>query len=329
MCGGDLDVDQTMTVGTCQYCGSVMTLPKEADERRANLFNRANHFRRNCEFDKAAAMYESILNEDDKIAEAHWGLLLCRYGIEYVEDPKTNKRVPTLNRMQFVPILSDADYKAALEYSDSSAREVYEAEAGAIDELQKLIWEISKKEEPFDVFICYKETNEAGTRTQDSVLAQELYFELREAGFKVFFSRMTLENKLGTEYEPYIFAALQSAKVMVAVATKAEYINAPWVKNEWGRFLELIRNGEKKTLIPAYRDMDPYDLPDELSHLQAQDMGKLGFMQDLVHGIRKILEEEPVGGAAEAVTTQGGRDGGIAVAPRVSLPGRWRFQKSG
>ena len=35
--------------------------------------------------------------------------------------------------------------------------------------------------------------------------------------------------------------------------------------------------------------MDPYDLPEEFSHLQAQDMSKLGFMQDLTHGIKKIL----------------------------------------
>ena len=45
-------------------------------------------------------------------------------------------------------------------------------------------------------------------------------------------------------------------------------------------------------LIPAYRDMDPYDLPDEFSHLQAQDMSKLGFMQDLIRGIKKIAQAD-------------------------------------
>ena len=42
-------------------------------------------------------------------------------------------------------------------------------------------------------------------------------------------------------------------------------------------------------LVPAYKDMDPYDLPEEFSHLQAQDMSKLGFMQDLIRGIKKIV----------------------------------------
>ena len=97
---------------------------------------------------------------------------------------------------------------------------------------------------------------------------------------------------MGTAYEPYIFAALNSAKVMVVLGTKEEYFNAVWVKNEWSRFLALIRDGKKKILIPAYRDMDPYDLPEEFSHLQAQDMSKLGFMQDLIRGIKKLVGVE-------------------------------------
>ncbi len=71
--------------------------------------------------------------------------------------------------------------------------------------------------------------------------------------------------------EPYIFAALNSARVMVVIGTRPEYYNAVWVKNEWSRYLALIKGGAKKVLIPAYRDMDPYDLPEEFSHLQAQE----------------------------------------------------------
>ena len=59
---------------------------------------------------------------------------------------------------------------------------------------------------------------------------------------------------------------------MVVLGTKPEYFNAVWVKNEWSRYLALIKAGQKKILIPAYKDMDPYDLPEEFSHLQAQDM---------------------------------------------------------
>ena len=290
MCGGTLEINNNETVGVCEYCGTKQTLPKLDDDKKINLYDRANHFRRNNDYDKAMSIYENILNEDKTDAEAYWSLVLCRYGIEYVEDPATHKRVPTVNRAQFTSVFMDEDYKSAIEYADPVQKSVYEAEAKAIDEIQKGILEISQKEEPFDVFICYKETDANGRRTQDSVLANDLYHQLSQEGFKVFFSRITLEDKLGTAYEPYIFAALNSAKVMVVIGTKPEYFNAVWVKNEWSRYLALIRNGAKKVLIPAYRDMDPYDLPEEFSHLQAQDMSKLGFMQDLLRGIRKIAD---------------------------------------
>ena len=38
--------------------------------------------------------------------------------------------------------------------------------------------------------------------------------------------------------------------------------------------------------------MDPYNLPEEFSNLQAQDMSKLGFMQDLIRGVKKIVGSE-------------------------------------
>ena len=294
MCGGSLKIPDGLSAGECVYCGTKQTLPRLDDERRVNLYDRANHFRRNNDFDKAAGIYEQILNEDTSDAEAYWSLVLCRFGIEYVEDPATHRRVPTVNRAQYTSIFDDDNYKSALSHAgDTYQRGIYEEEANAINDIQKGILEISQKEEPFDVFICYKETDNNGQRTPDSVLANDLYHQLTQEGFKVFFSRITLEDKLGTAYEPYIFAALNSAKVMVVLGTKPEHFNAVWVKNEWGRFLPIVgQSGGKKVLIPAYKDMDPYDLPEEFSHLQALDMSKLGFMQDLIRGIKKIIGTE-------------------------------------
>lgn len=328
MCGGALEIVNNETVATCEYCGTQQTLPKLDDDKRANLYDRANHFRRNNEFDKAMGIYEQILNEDNTDAEAYWSLVLCRYGIEYVEDPASHKRVPTVNRAQFTSIFDDDNYKSALRYADGYQRSIYEEEAKAINEIQKGILAISQKEEPFDVFICYKETDNNGRRTPDSVLANDLYHQLTQEGFKVFFSRITLEDKLGSAYEPYIFAALNSAKVMVVLGTKPEFFNAVWVKNEWSRYLSLIKNGAKKMLIPAYKDMDPYDLPEEFSHLQAQDMSKLGFMQDLIRGIKKITQADaPKATVIKETVVSGGSANTAPLLERIVLfleDGKWQ-----
>ncbi|MDO4575326.1 MAG: TIR domain-containing protein [Planctomycetia bacterium] len=301
MCGGDLEVAENATVGTCRYCGSTMTLPRADGDKRRGLYERANRFRMAGEYDRARGMFESLLNDDPTDPEAYWGVVLCDFGVEYVEDPKTHRRIPTCNRTRKTSILSDPNYRQVLKYASGEPARLYETEAAAIDTIQRGILSVVAQEKPFDVFLCYKETDANGRRTPDSVLAQELYNELTEMKFRVFFARITLEDKLGTEYEPYIFSALQSASVMVVLGTKPEYFNAVWVKNEWSRFLALIREGRKKTLIPAYRDMDPYALPEEFSHLQALDMGKLGFMQDLVHGIRKLVRKEFVAPSASAL----------------------------
>lgn len=291
ICGGDLEIIENSEIAVCEYCGSKQTLPKLSDEKRLNLYERANHFRRNNEYDKAMGIYEMILNEDASDAEAYWSLVLCKYGVEYVEDPATRKRIPTCNRTLNVSVMADEDYKAALRNAGGLARVVYEEEAKKIDEIQKEILAISAKEEAYDIFICYKESDDRGRRTRDSVLAQDIYQQLTKEGYRVFFARVTLEDKIGSAYEPYIYSALSSAKVMILVGTEKEYFNAVWVKNEWSRFLSMMKENPEKVMIPAYRDMDPYDLPDELLYLQAQDMGKLGFMQDLLHGIQKILHK--------------------------------------
>ena len=302
MCGGDIEISADKTFGTCEYCGSTMTLPKVDDEQRAAAFNRGNHFRRSGEFDKALAVYERIVAEDDNDAEAHWCCALCRFGIEYVEDPATYEWLPTCHRASFDSFLEDVDYLAAVEHSDGITRRQYQKDAAKIAEVQRGILATSQNEQPFDVFLCYKETGEDGQRTRDSLMAQEVYYELTEQGYRVFFARITLEDKAGAEYEPYIFAALNSAKVMVVIGTKPEHFNAVWVKNEWSRFLSMMKKDRSKLLLPCYRDMDPYDLPEALSVLQSYDMSKIGFMQDLIRGVKKVVDAaKPQEAAKETV----------------------------
>ena len=211
MCGGDLILAEGSTVCECEFCGTRQTVPSADNEKKMTLFTRAGRLFRNCEFDKASGVFETIVADFPEEAEAYWGLVLCKYGIEYVDDPTTGKKVPTCHRSSFESVLDDANFEQACENADAVARRVYRDEARQIEELRKGIIEVSGKEDPYDVFISYKETDEQGYRTLDSVIAQDIYNALTDEGYRVFFSRISLESKLGTEYEPYIFAALNSA----------------------------------------------------------------------------------------------------------------------
>ncbi|MGN0165151.1 MAG: TIR domain-containing protein [Lachnospiraceae bacterium] len=289
MCGGDLVLVPDSTLAECEYCGRIQTVPVADNEKKLTLFARANRLRVACEFDKAAGILESIIPDFPEEAEAYWGLVLCKYGIEYVDDPATGKKVPTCHRSSFESVLDDSNFEQALENADVNAQKVYREEAKQIEIIRKGIIEISGMEEPYDIFICYKETGEDGDRTLDSVMAQDLYNALTEKGYRVFFSRITLQDKLGEAYEPYIFAALNSAKVMLAVGTCYEHYNAVWVKNEWSRYIKLCETDKRKHLIPCYKGMDPEDMPKEFRHLQGADLGKMGAVQDILFNMEKYI----------------------------------------
>ncbi|MBR1758941.1 MAG: TIR domain-containing protein [Lachnospiraceae bacterium] len=289
MCGGNLSFKEGATVCECEYCGSWQTIPTVNNEKKMKLFERANRLRLNCEFDKAASVYESIIEEFPEEAEGYWGNLLCKYGIEYVDDPIDGSKVPTCHRSSFDSVMDDPDFEIVMEYADVIARSIYREQAKQLEELRKGIVAVSANEQPYDIFNCYKETAEDGQRTIDSVIAQDVYDTLTAKDYRVFFSRISLEDKLGTEYEPYIFAALNSAKVMLAFGTRYDYYNAVWVKNEWSRYLRIMAKDKTKHLIPCYKDIDAYDIPKEFAKLQAQDMGKVGAVQDLIRGIDKLM----------------------------------------
>ena len=289
MCGGDLVLVEGQSVAECEYCGSKQTVPAADNEKKLNLFTSANKLRAACEFDRAAGIYDAIKAEFPSEAEAYWGLVLCKYGIEYVDDPASGRKIPTCHRLSYDSVMEDVNLELAMDNADAVARKVYREEARQLEKIREGILAVSSNEKPYDIFICYKETDPNGDRTLDSVLAQDLYTALTDKGYRVFFSRITLQSKLGEAYEPYIFAALNSAKVMLAIGTDPEYYNAVWVKNEWSRYLKICAADKNKHLIPCYKGLDAYDMPREFRPLQGVDLGKMGAVQDILFNMEKYI----------------------------------------
>ena len=117
MCGGTLEINAQSNVAVCEYCGTKQTVPKAEDDKKVNLFNRANRLRFANEFDKASGVYESIVEQYPEEAEAYWGLVLCKFGIEYVDDDKTGQKNPTCHRTAYESIFKDTNFEMALEYA--------------------------------------------------------------------------------------------------------------------------------------------------------------------------------------------------------------------
>lgn len=289
MCGGDITPNADGKTGKCQYCGALQTLPKEQNDKLQNLLNRANDFRLNSNFDRAIYEYEQMLDLDETEPEAHWGLFLSRYGVEYVKDRMTATYKPTLHRISSVSVFDDVDYQATQKYAPTESAGKYKQDAEDIESVMKELLILSANQEPYDIFLSYKEADDVTRqRTDDSYLAHDLYNELTARGYKIFFAPKSLGVGL---YEPKIYAAIISSSVMIVLGTKDEYFNAVWVKNEWSRFAELIDNGEKKTLIPVFKNMQATDLPSKLAKFQAYDMADISFLERLKDSIAQSVNK--------------------------------------
>ena len=293
-CGAGLDLSQGGRTIRCKYCETYTLLPENPVASWIDTLNRGNAYRNANEFQRAVDLYEDFLKNNPGDAEAHWQCALARFGIEYVKEAGTGEFKPTCHRISYDSFYEDIDYKAAIKYSDGAARESYEREAKKIVSLLEQLIRVSRNEKPYDVFISFKaENDETGERTIDSVKAQDLYEMLTQQGYRVFFSRITLEGKLGTEFEPLIYAALNSAKVMLVVGSSRKNFEAVWVQNEWQRYNALVKKDRAgRTLIPCYFDMNVSELPEELRMVQGVDLNKIGVHQDILTTIRKVAGDK-------------------------------------
>ena len=292
-CGGHNRFESLLGEMSCDYCGVQIELDDERG-RFANLYSKADDAWDRKDFDEALSLYEQIVEEDNTQSEAHWGAALCRYGVAYVRDVFSDVMMPTCNRVNRTSILDDKNYLSAIKYAGPNARRSYESRAHEIDRISKQFLKIVEKEKPYDVFISYKKTGFDNRLTEDSQFARKLYQYLTNQGIKVFFAEETLESVAGQMYEPYIFAALTSAKVMVLMGSRRDYFEAPWVKNEWTRYLKQMQSDPSKALIPAYIHCKPEDaLPMRLNMMQALDATGPAFCETVESIVKKKMKAAP------------------------------------
>lgn len=135
--------------------------------------------------------------------------------------------------------------------------------------------------ENIDVFICYKETDEWGRRTKDSVVAQDIYNNFQNANINTFFKRISAADLINENYEKAYRIAMDRAKVVIICANSKE------------NFVKLLEeNGFRftnKKVIPVYSTINANQLPEQLGKLQAVNYDNIGAISDLIKNILRIL----------------------------------------
>lgn len=293
MCGSNLDIEDSITVCKCEKCGTSQTVPDIEDDKELKLFERAGRLRFNCDFDKAAGIYNTITDSYPEEAEGYWGLILCKYGIEYA-DNASGKKVPVCHRISYDSVMDDEDFELVMENSDLESRAIFREEAKIIEENRKKYIQIAESEQPYDIYISYRAKDDNGDKTAVSEIAGHLYNKLTSARYRVFLSEAALKGKKQLDCEPYIYSALNSANVMLALGTSYDDYNNVWVKNEWNRYLEIAEKNKNKCLIPCYKDVDEYDIPKEFAGLKVCQLGNDDTFNNIMAEIANVVKQESV-----------------------------------
>ncbi|MBR3863761.1 MAG: toll/interleukin-1 receptor domain-containing protein [Clostridia bacterium] len=307
-CGGSVVKQGNYYV--CESCGNKWIGDLSNDVHAVERVN-AWQALRECDFEKASELFEAIIVKDNTNHEAYWGRALALNGIIYVNDVRENKKVPTCNNITEGSFLADKDVKKAIDLAPDEIKESYRKQAEYIEKIRIEWIEKASKEPPYDVFISFKDSDRENgiDRTQDSYDAQELYTSLVDLGYKVFFSRVSLRDKVSEHYEPYIYNAIKTAKVMIVFGEKAEYFSSTWIKNEWSRFRARIEKGEKhkNSLVVVTKNMNASDLPVALKSRQALRMEDITFFETLKKHIKRVIDESKQGVRLDKIEIKGGQ----------------------
>lgn len=290
-CTREYFIPDAETLRECPACGTLNARP-QAQGAFHDVLLRATQQRSACDFANAERSYQYVLNDHPDEYEALWGAALCRYGVEYVEDPRTRRLMPTCHFTRLRPLQEDPDFLRACELAPEEIRAQYQQDAAYIDAIQIGVRSASSRCEPFDVFLCYKATVPgSGESTPDLARVRDLYYKLTQMGLRVFFAHETLQQAAGANYEARIYHALHTARVMLVICSDGSWLNTSWVRSEWSRFLERADNDPQLTLVPLlYDGMQPSRLPQAftLRSLQGLRMGEL----DALDNLRAILGEQ-------------------------------------
>lgn len=326
-CGNLLHPAEGQTIIQCNRCDSTMLITLSDNAKKQRLLREADELRFQCQFDRALAKYESVIQEFPKDADAYWGYVLCSYGVEFQENTRTQKKQPTLHRLSNNSVLLDPYYKKAIEYAHPIQADEYKRIAGELEHIRVRFLELSQKEENrYDIFISFKQTEDRLHReTVDCSKAENLYHRLKEMGYRVFFSKITLSNRGGDDYEPIIYTALLTARVMLVIGSCPEYLEAPWVRNEWSRYLDMMGADTGKKLLPLYfDDMTPERFPDALRGIQGYDITSQRGIDRVEERIRQLIPRK-----ADLRSNQSAEGSAGVVASQASLLKRARVEAEG
>jgi TPR repeat protein/outer membrane protein assembly factor BamD (BamD/ComL family) len=235
-----------------------------------NSYLTANHLLENRDFELALNAFDQYLKRYPNNPNAKIGFVLAQYKISYDFDAPSNQYIPRNHDINLPPNLDrEVLFQEAIQdfqtLHDDEAVHHWQSLSQKINQTIAEFNQMYRQATPCDIFISFKhtrldESNGQWIETDDVALAETVYQHLISQGYspeKIFFSKIDNQHYSG-DFEAKIYYKLQTAKCLILIGSKEEYVHSPWVKNEWARFFALIKAGKKhpESLILALKNKE-------------------------------------------------------------------------
>ena len=301
----------------CQMCFRQNTVPQiDIDDESKQLMFRGKFDLKARKFDDARLAFSELAERRPEEAEAYWGMALSEFNVQYVydinkESDDASDKLQVLCKEVDKKFTDSDNYKKAIKYASKEQKKVYERKGADIDNVREQFLHFKDEQHlEYDCFICVKVTEELldengnkrldekgrprTKKTTDSFMAAEIYDFLKEKGFKPFYSEKEIKGRTGEAYEAMILYALYKSECMLVVCNDEKYLQTPWVKSEYTRFLELINDKEKaSTSITTIFDGNPIDkLDGKNGRIQGIDKSRSDW-EDLLYDY--VMDHSPTG----------------------------------
>ncbi len=293
-CGAQIDIRNAVNgVVECGYCHRIETLAKTTNDDAKHFLKMGEHDLDSCKFDEAYTAYKKASEYDGREPQAYFGMALAEFKVQYIKDTVNNKLQPICHEINEKKFIDNKNYKAAMLCASNEQRSEYQRRANEIDYIKQEFNELKKQGIDYDCFICVKVTDEQKNRTKDYTIADDMYTYLKDKGCNPFFSEREIKNRTGADYEAMILYALYTSECMIVVCGNEEYLQTPWVKNEYTRFISLINDEQKeRDAITIAFDGKPIEkLPGRNGKLQGIDMKGFGASERVLDFVQTHTPE--------------------------------------
>ncbi len=302
-CDAPLDLKGMMGgVVTCKYCGEQWTFPNR-ESPAANEIMLGEHYLDVADFDRARACFRKAAELAPKEPEAYFGLARAELRVQFIRDLSTGEpRIrPICHEISAANFTENANYLKAVSLATDEQKAIYRARGREIDHIREEFYNLRKQRLDYDVFLC---TKVSGGSTQESHETLKLYEALKKEGIRPFYSEVDAKGRTGEDYEALILYALMQSESMIVVCFHEGYLDTPWVKNEYTRFMEFVKGGKKElgalTILYQEKNGRIEHLPGFEGVVEGIDLDRPDAYTRAINHVKKFAEGKRRRHSAEA-----------------------------